>query len=74
MEVKEVIKTMQVFEKMRIGDWIGVKDEGAKYHIHKVKDGFIISKSEDNENYKVLKKVDKKDLFNFLCHVNGVIF
>jgi hypothetical protein len=74
MEVKEVIKTMQVFEKMRVGDWIGVQDEGIKYHIHKVKDGFVISKSENNENYKVLKKVDKKDLFNFLCDVNGVIF
>jgi len=74
MEVKEVIKTMQVFEKMRVGDWIGVNDKGNKYHIHKVKDGFIISKTENNENYKVLKKVDKRDLIIFLSDVNGVIF
>jgi hypothetical protein len=78
MEVKEVIKTMQFFEKMRVGDWIGVNDKGNKYHIHKVVDGFIISfiisKSEDNENYKVLKKVDKRNLINFLSDVNGVIF
>ena len=74
MEVKEVVKTMKVFEKMRIGDWIGVNDKGKKYHIHKVVDGFIISRSEDNESYKVLKKVDKRNLLNFLCDVNGVIF
>jgi hypothetical protein len=74
MEYKEFIRALKNLEVLKVGDWMGVDAGNEKYHIHKVDNGFILSKSEDNENYKFYKKLSRNDLIDFLKDVNGVIF
>jgi len=74
MEYIEFKKALMNLENLKLGDWLGVDDGIVKYHIHKVKDGFTISKSEDKEIYKFYKKLNRNDLIDFLKDLNGVIF
>jgi len=71
IEFKRALKNLEV---LKVGSWLGVDDGVVKYHIHKVDDGFVLSKSEDKENYKFYKKLNKNDVIDFLKDVNGVIF
>ena len=74
MDYKDFLSALKNLEVLKVGSWLGVDAGNVKYHIHKGKDGFVLSKSEDKENYKFFKKLNKNDVIDFLKDVNGVIF